>query len=116
MARMDAPSNVSMNGIGVSCKWSCQRPEMTEQVQSVGFGPVQDSGPAGVWLFRWYAKLFGNSSHVVRTMRCKADLKGVPVSIDGRRGIVTWDGRPEHDFVRKLFRSITICHYTVNLQ
>ena len=34
---MDAPSKVSMKGIGVSSKWSYQRPEMTEQVQKPKF-------------------------------------------------------------------------------
>ena len=44
MARMDAPSKVSMKGIGVSSKWSYQRPEMTKQVQKTQvLGPVQDS-------------------------------------------------------------------------
>ena len=37
MSRMDAPSKVSMKGIGVSSKRSCQRPEMTQQVQKPWF-------------------------------------------------------------------------------
>ena len=37
MARMDAPSKVSMKEIGVSSNWSYQRPEMTEQVQKPKF-------------------------------------------------------------------------------
>ena len=38
MPRMDAPSKVSMKGIGVSSKRSYQRPQMTEQVQKPKFG------------------------------------------------------------------------------
>ena len=38
MARMDVSSKVSMKGIGVSSKRSCQRPEMTEQVRKPRFG------------------------------------------------------------------------------
>ena len=38
MARMDAPSKVSMKGIGVSSKWSYQRPKMTEQIPKTRFG------------------------------------------------------------------------------
>ena len=30
MAQMDAPSKLSMKRIGVSSKWSCQRPKMSE--------------------------------------------------------------------------------------
>ena len=37
MARMDAPSKISMKGIGVSSKWSYQRPELTEQIPKLGF-------------------------------------------------------------------------------
>ena len=37
MARMDAPTKVSMKGISLSPKCSCQRPEMTQQVQKPWF-------------------------------------------------------------------------------
>ena len=37
MVQMDAPSKVSMKGIRVSSKRSCQRPVMTEQVQKPKF-------------------------------------------------------------------------------